>query len=279
MKYYFLILLSIFFSISSFSQELTLLTYNIRLDIDSDGENAWVNRKEFLVSQIQFYNPDIFGIQEGLPHQVNFIKKQLNNYEFIGEGREGGNNGEYSAIFYNYIKYNILKQGTFWLSETPNKVSKSWNAAFPRICTYGLFEDKNKGTQFWVFNTHFDHISEKARIESAKLILQKIEELNTNKLAVFLLGDLNAIPNSEPILLLNKEMYDCEEISNEKLIGPLGTFNAFQYNDIPTTRIDYIFISKNESIQVINYGVLNNSFNLKYPSDHFPVFVKLNIKP
>jgi endonuclease/exonuclease/phosphatase family metal-dependent hydrolase len=273
-----LCIFAVLFLSKGISQELTLMTYNIRLDVASDGENAWQNRKELLVSQLQFYNPDIVGIQEGMPHQVDFINKQLEQFSFIGEGRDGGNNGEYSAIFYNNEAFKIIKQGTFWLSETPNEVSKGWDAAFPRVCTYGLFENTKSGTKFWVFNTHLDHMGEIARLESVQLILEKIKEFNTEKLSVFFMGDLNAEPTSEPILLLKNEMNDCKEISATQLIGPEGTFNGFQYHQIATNRIDYIFVSKSKSIRVEKYGVLNNSKDLKFPSDHFPVYVKLKLK-
>ena len=146
------------------------MTYNIRLDVASDGENAWPNRKEKLVSQLQFYAPDIFGIQEGMPHQVAFIDEQLSNYHFIGFGRDGENKGEYSALYFNIEKYNVEKKGTFWLSESPGEVSKGWDAAFPRVCTYGLFENKSTGIRFFVFNTHlrnFQSLSSK-RCRTAK---------------------------------------------------------------------------------------------------------------
>ena len=275
MRNFILILFIGFFISKGTSQELSLMTYNIRLDVASDGENAWPNRKEFLVSQLQFYSPDIFGIQEGMPHQVDYINKQLTAFGFIGEGRDGGNNGEYSAIFYNKEKYAVLEHGTFWLSETPTKTGKGWDAAYPRVCTFGLFENKEEGINFWVFNTHLDHIGETARVNGVQLILSKIKELNEAELPVFLTGDLNAEPTSEPISIVKNEMEDCKEISETQLIGPEGTFNNFQYNEISTNRIDYIFVSKNKEIEVKEYGVLNNSKDLKFPSDHFPVFVKI----
>jgi endonuclease/exonuclease/phosphatase family metal-dependent hydrolase len=278
MKNYFLILITVFFIREGMSQNVSLITYNIRLDVASDGENAWPERKEFLVSQLQFYNPDIFGIQEGMPHQVNFIKEHLPWYSFIGEGRDGGEKGEYSAIFYNHKNYKLLKQGTFWLSTSPNIIGKGWDAAFPRICTYGLFQNKKEGVNFWVFNTHLDHLGEVSRVESAKLVLAKIKDLNSENLAVIFMGDLNAEPTSETINILKSELKDCKEISEIQLIGPEGTFNSFNYNKIPSKRIDYIFVANNKSVKVKKYGVLNNSNHLKFPSDHFPVFVKLKLK-
>lgn len=275
MRNVYLFFIVVIFSLTINSQELSLMTYNIRLDVASDGENSWSHRKEFLVSQLQFYKPDIFGIQEGMPHQVEFINNKLQSYQFIGEGRNGGNKGEFSAIFFNKQKYKVINKRTFWLSETPTEMSKGWDAAFPRVCTYGMFEDKITGKKFWVFNTHLDHIGEQARLESVKLILKKIQELNIANFPVFFMGDLNATPNSKPILIVENQMNASKKISKAILIGSNGTFNGFKYNEISTYRIDYIFTSK--SVEVLNYAVLNNSNNLTYPSDHFPVYIEVKL--
>lgn len=277
MKKHFLIILMTMNFVNSIGQEVSLMTYNIRLDIASDEENAWSFRKDFLVSQLELYMPDIFGIQEGKPNQVNFIDKNLGDYHFIGEGRDGGENGEFSAIFYNEQKYKLLAQKTFWLSETPLEVSKGWDAAFPRICTYGLFMNKVSGIRFFVFNTHLDHIGIIARSRSLQLILKKIDDINTENLPVVLMGDFNMEPKSEEIVKLSKEMDDCKYSSIKRPFGPEGTFNAFNFKRVTTKRIDYIFVSKSEGITVNKYGVLNNSYNLKYPSDHFPVYVEIEL--
>ncbi len=278
MRKYVLIILVTLFYVNSFSQELALMTYNIRLDVASDGENAWTNRKEALVSQLKFYEPAIFGIQEGLPNQVTFINNELINYNFIGEGRDGGEMGEYSALFFNNSIVEVIQSGTFWLSETPNNVSKGWDAAFPRVCTYGLFKEKATGIHFFVFNTHLDHIGKIAREKSLALILEKMETLNVDKLPIILMGDFNLEPNSEAISFLKNVMNDTYEMAIEPPYGPSGTFNAFNFESYTTTRIDYIFVSNSQEIEVQKYAVLNNSYHLKYPSDHFPVFVKLKFR-
>lgn len=277
MRTYFLALVVSLFFTSVYSQDLTLMTYNIRLDVKSDRENSWSNRKDFWISQIQFYEPEIFGIQEGLPHQVQFIKEQLPKYDYVGEGREGGNKGEYSAIFYNKDKFFIEKHGTFWLSETPQKKSIGWDANLPRICSYALVKNKISGNIFWVFNTHFDHIGKKARAKSARLILKKILKICSKNVPVVLMGDFNALPKSKAINILNSEMNDSKEVAILQPFGPKGTFNGFQYLKESTARIDYIFVDK-ELIKVKKYAVLNNSCNFKYPSDHFPVYVQLTFK-
>ncbi|MDP5230580.1 MAG: endonuclease/exonuclease/phosphatase, partial [Cellulophaga sp.] len=132
------------------SQQMKVMTYNLRLDIASDGENAWEYRKEFLGSQVLFLAPDIMGVQEARPNQVADLKNTLPDYKFIGKGRDGGQEGEHAGIFYNSKKLEVTEVNTFWLSETPETVSKGWDAAYPRVCTYGLFTLKESKQKIWV---------------------------------------------------------------------------------------------------------------------------------
>jgi endonuclease/exonuclease/phosphatase family metal-dependent hydrolase len=257
------------------SYKLDVMTYNIRLDVASDGENAWASRKDFLSSQVLFYSPDILGIQEARPNQMTDLKDALKDYKAIGIGRDGDNLGEYSAIFYNSKKISVELENTFWLSETPNKVSKGWDAAYPRICTYGLFTDKKTKKKFWVFNTHLDNVGEQARNNGINLVVQKINEVNTKKFPVILTGDFNETPENSLIINLKKKMLDTREVSITDPFGSYGTFNGFLFCEPVINQIDYIFISKSPKISVLKYGVLTDSKNLKYPSDHFPVLVEL----
>ena len=264
-------------SFNGFSQYIKAMSYNIRLDVASDGENRWDNRKGFLAKQVKFYEPDFMGIQEALPSQMAYLLLYLNNqYDAIGVGREDGKaEGEYSAIFYNSKKYKVLQQSTFWLSQTPDVPSMDWDAACKRICTYGLFENITTKQKIWVFNTHFDHIGTTARIESAKLILKKIKELNTQNYPFVLTGDFNLEPNSEPINEIKKVLNDSKDIA-ELTFGPIGTFNDFEFNKPVTRRIDYIFTVPT-GIEVLKYTVLSDSKDCRYPSDHLPVYVEINI--
>jgi endonuclease/exonuclease/phosphatase family metal-dependent hydrolase len=258
-----------------FAQELKLMTYNIRFDNPQDGENAWVNRKEFLCAQLAFYEPDVFGIQEALPNQVIDIKSALPKYNCIGMGRDGIEKGESSNIFFNKERFELLTENTFWLSETPEIISKGWDAALNRICTYALLKDKKTKKSFWVFNTHLDHQGEIARTKGIEVILTKIKTLNTKNYPVFLLGDFNSAPTEERIINLKKLMIDSQEICEQKSFGPSGTFNGFKHNEAVTKRIDYIFLSKENHFKVKKYAVLSDSKDLKYPSDHLPVYVEL----
>lgn len=279
MKPFFFSLMTVLVFCTTISgQKLKLITYNIRLDVASDGENSWSNRKEYLCSQLAFYEPDVFGIQEALPNQVTDISTMLPKYNYVGIGRNGIGKGESSNIFFKKDRFKVLKQNTFWLSETPEIISKGWDAALNRICTYVLLTDKKTKQTFWVFNTHLDHMGILARTNSIHLILSKIAELNIKKHPVFFMGDFNSEPTEQRIIDLKKEMLDSRDISEEKPFGPSGTFNAFKQNETVEKRIDYIFLSKESNIKVKKYAVLSDSKDLKYPSDHLPVYVEINFK-
>lgn len=256
-------------------QNLKLITYNIRFDNPNDGENAWINRKEFLCAQLAFYEPDIFGIQEALANQVTDISNALPKYAFVGIARDGNGKGESSNIFFNKERFELLTEKTFWLSETPEIISKGWDAALNRICTYVLLKEKKTKQSFWVFNTHLDHQGEIARTKGIEVILLKIKTLNTKNYPFVLLGDFNSEPTEERIINLRKLMIDSQEVSEEKPFGPSGTFNGFKHNEAVNKRIDYIFLSKEKNLKVNKYAVLSDSKDLKYPSDHLPVYVEI----
>ena len=270
------VLMLLFVSLSSYGQNLKIMTYNIRLDIASDGENAWPNRKVFFTSQIQFYSPDIFGVQEATPNQVVDIAAALPDYNKFGIGREAEGKGEACTIYYKKNRFKIEQSNTFWLSETPNIVSKGWDAACNRICTYALFKDLKTKKLFWVFNTHLDHIGNEARVKGVQLILSKIKEVNTKEYPVVFMGDFNSEPNTPQIIEIRKVMDDTKDVSKEKPFGPSGTFNDFNHKEPVTLLIDYIFISKNNSFKVLKHAVLSDSKDLKYPSDHLPVYIEIN---
>ena len=277
MKRYHIAFVFIFLSSIGFSQELSLMTYNIRYATVNDGENQWEKRKGFLVDQIAFYAPDVFGIQEGLEQQLTFIQDSIANYVYVGVGRDDGKkNGEFCAIFFNKEKLELISEQTFWLSPTPDKVSKGWDAALERICTYALFEDKINGHKFWVFNTHFDHIGETARENSAKLIVEKVNEINKDNFPVFVMGDFNLNENSKAISYLASVFNDSRSVSEAKPFGPHGTFTGFEFHNPVKDRIDYIFSSRN-NVVIKQYAVLTDSKESKYPSDHFPVLVKVSL--
>lgn len=275
MKRLIILLIGIGLNSYSYSQTFTAMTYNIRLNVAVDGENAWPLRKEYLTSQIRFYEPDILGVQEGTPSQVVEMSELLPNYNQVGIGRDGEGEGESSNIYYKKGRFIVKESATFWLSETPNEISKGWDADFNRVCTYALLKDKKTKKYVFVFNTHLDHVGEEARTNGIQLILSKIKTINSKNYPVIFMGDLNSEPTSDRITNLKKVMTDCRDISEEKPFGPSGTFNSFKHNEPVTRLIDYIFVYKNNKFKVEKYAILSDSKDLKYPSDHLPVFVKL----
>lgn len=269
---------SLLFSLSMLGQEVKVMSYNLRVDFGGDGANNWEFRRDFLSGQIGFYTPDFMGTQEGKVHQLDFIKAALPDYDYIGISRDDSKtDGEFSAIFYKPGKFKLLSDATFWLSETPNIKSKGWDAALERICTYGLFEEIATGKQFYVFNTHLDHIGELARSNSAKLIVDKIKAVNIKNLSVIFTGDFNSEPSSAAYQTIVAFMDDSKMVSKTKPFGPTGTFNGFQFHEPVTILIDYIFVSK-ETVAVLKHAVLSDSKDCRYPSDHLPVYAELKIK-
>lgn len=259
------------------AQNVKVMSYNIRLDVASDGDNRWDNRKEMLTAQVLRLSPDFMGVQEALPQQMDYLDEKLKGYKYIGVGRDNGKReGEFSAIYYNTSKFRVVDQSTFWLSDTPNKVSMGWDAACKRVCTYGLFENLKTKQKIWVFNTHFDHIGTAARANSAKLILDKIKSLNTNNFPFVLTGDFNLEPENEPIKLITAQLNDSRIVAVD-IAGPAATFNAFKTEEPAKVRIDYIFVPKN-GVTVQKYEVMKELKQNRYPSDHFPVYVELTVK-
>ncbi|MCR4031613.1 MULTISPECIES: endonuclease/exonuclease/phosphatase family protein [Flavobacterium] len=261
---------------SFYGQNLKIMTYNIRLDVASDGENAWPNRKDYFNGQIKFYSPDIFGVQEATPNQVLDIASAQTNYDRFGIGREENGLGEACTIYYKKDRFKVEQSNTFWLSETPEKVSRGWDAACNRVCTYGLFKDLKTKKTFWVFNLHLDHMGEEARVKGVQLALSKIAALNTKNYPAFLMGDFNSEPDTKQIMEIKKVMDDTKDVSKEKPFGPSGTFNDFKHNEPVTLLLDYIFVSKNSSLKIQKHAVLSDSKDLKYPSDHLPVLIEID---
>ncbi len=263
-----------FIQISLCAQEIGVMTYNIKYANENDGENSWSKRKDWITKQIRFYEPDVLGVQEALKSQLDHFTDNTAGYKVLGVGRDGQDKGEYSAILYKQEKFEVLKSDTFWLSETPDKISKGWDAALNRVCTYALFEDKASKKKFWIFNTHFDHMGEKARLESSRLIVQKIKMMTKEDHPVLLMGDFNLEPETKGVEVILDYLDDSKKEA-EFTFGPTGTFNGYNFSEPVTRRIDYIFI--NDKVEVEKYAVISDSKDLKYPSDHLPVLVKAKL--
>ncbi|MEO5945470.1 MAG: endonuclease/exonuclease/phosphatase family protein [Chitinophagaceae bacterium] len=272
-----LILVFAFPLLMTAQQEIKVMSYNIRLDVASDGENRWNVRKDKVAGLMNYYEADFIGGQEVTHKQLVYLVENLNGYSYIGVGRDDGKEaGEYSCIFYKKDKFDVVQQSTFWLSPTPDSISKGWDAAIVRVCTYGLFKNKKTKQLFWVFNTHFDHIGKTARLESSKLIVQKIKELNNKNYPVVLSGDFNSKPNEQPAEYMVANMQNSRSIAKQ-VFGPEDTWNGFKFNQKLDGCIDYIFVAEDKRVIVTKFATLTDSYDMKYPSDHLPILATIMI--
>lgn len=260
---------------------LNVMTFNVRYDNPDDEQNNWKFRKERVVNAILFYGADIIGTQEVLHNQLKYLQEKLNNYNVVGVGRiDGKTKGEYSAIFYDKSKFAKLKSGYFWLSEKPEEVGKKgWDAACERIATWIILKEINSKKEFFVLNTHFDHIGEIARRESVKLILNKSNTL-AKDMPIIVMGDFNAKPNSSVVKQITNKN-NKKSLLNSRELSPIVYGPDFSFHDfgrIPFAErplIDYIFVKNN--IKVLKYGILAETDKDEFLSDHNPVFVKLQL--
>lgn len=275
-----LIIIGLMVTIKAQSQELNVMTFNIRYNTKNDSLNAWPYRKDNAASQVQFHNVHILGVQEALHDQVMDLSRALTKYKYAGVGRDDGKTkGEYSAIFYDTTRLKLIESSTFWLSLTPDVPgSKGWDANITRVVTWAKFRDVSAKKIFFVFNTHFDHIGQEARRESAKLIKQKVKDI-AGVNPVIITGDFNAHPSDEPIKILvdqndQNRFIDTKGISVTPHYGPEGTFNGFGSKERDSEPIDFIFIKG--KWKVLQHATLSQSWGGRFSSDHFPVFAKLS---
>ena len=267
-------------SCSLSAQRLYVGTYNIRYNNPNDEKegNAWAQRCPQLCDFINFEQPEIFGTQEVLVDQLHDLMKGLDGYGYIGVGRDDGKEkGEYAAIFYKKDQLSLLDSGNFWLSPTPERASLGWDAACIRICTWGKFQDRISGKQFYFFNTHMDHVGTVARRESARLILKRINQLSKG-LPTILTGDFNVDQTDEIYQIFSNSgvLRDCYTNALQRMT-PTGTWNDFMQDSRSKSRIDHIFVSSD--FKVPHYAIFTNSYWLgksrRNISDHYPVMVKL----
>lgn len=255
-----------------------VMTFNIRYNEPKDGVNAWPNRKTKVAGVIRFHKADLVGVQEAQIGQLKDLEILLPNFAWCGVGRtDGKEDGEFSAILYRKERFRLIECKTFWLSETPAKAgSMGWDAAFPRIVTWAKFQDRRTRKTFFHFNTHFDHRGEKARVESAKLIISQIENI-AGKVPFVLMGDLNVKEDTEAYRTLSQHpsLKDARYASKNGHFGGTSTFNSFK-ELIPEMKIDYIFVKN--GISVIEHGVLSDRWNGLWASDHLPVLAEIEIR-
>jgi endonuclease/exonuclease/phosphatase family metal-dependent hydrolase len=260
------------------------MSFNIRYNNPNDGPNAWPHRRDIAAGMIRFHRADSAGLQEAQRNQVDDLAERLPEYAWFGVGRDDGKDGgEFMAIFYPRDRLELLDDDTFWLSETPEKTgSVSWESSCPRTVTWGRFRDRETGKTFFHFNTHFDNHSAEARLESAKLLARMIEEIAGDSPAV-LTGDFNCGESSPPYEILttgdgnsDQALADAMKVSVHGHHGPTGTFSGFERPGTPGHRIDFIFVKN--GVKVLQHGILSDTFDRRFPSDHLPVLVEILVE-
>jgi endonuclease/exonuclease/phosphatase family metal-dependent hydrolase len=264
---------------------LRVLTYNIRYDNPADGADAWSRRRDAMGKFIADEKIDIAGLQEVLIHQARDLEERLPDYAWYGLGRDDGKTqGELSPVFYRQDRFERLGAGTFWLSTTPDKVgSKGWDAALPRVCSWLKLRDKTSGSEFFIFNTHFDHRGELARQLSATLLRVKLPEI-AGESPLVLTGDFNATSSETAYKVLTtgkttagtvvgEPLEDARNASAAKAEGPDSTWNGFR-EIVPGRKIDFIFFRQ---AAVHSHRVLDPRVTDRFLSDHLPVVTEITI--
>lgn len=248
---------------------LKVMSYNIRLGSANDGTNSWAMRYIATGEMLEDQKPDVFGVQEALEYQVRFIEEMC-GYESVGVGRDNGKKeGEYMSIFWNKKKVSMLKWGTFWLSETPDKPSMGWDAACKRTATWALMKDKRTGKKFYFVNTHLDHKGKEAQKNGLKLIVERIAEINPDGYPMILTGDFNMEPDNSNLKDLDSKMQSVRKIAEKT--DAHDTFNGWGRGK---GIIDYIYVSGFSSYP--EYQTVTKRYaDRKFVSDHYPVCARL----
>ena len=276
-RFAFLIIATLLLAASVNAQKMIIGSYNLRYDNknDSINGNGWQQRAPVIAALIRFHDFDIFGTQEGLLHQLNDINTALPQYDRYGRGRDDGiDKGEHSAIFYKKDKFKLLNKGDFWLSQTPDTPSLGWDAkCCNRICSWVYLQNKKTGKKFYFFNVHYDHQGLIARKESSKLILQRIKKIARKEPVIFT-GDFNGSVSTEWYKSIAnsgilKDTYD--EVKYPYANN--ASFNGFGTTKESKDIIDHVFVTNN--FKVLKWGLLTDTYNGKFPSDHFPVLVEI----
>lgn len=247
-----------------------VMSFNIRTSEAKDGTNSWDFRAPAVLEMIKDQAPDILGLQEATEMQVKMLDYFLDDYKSVGVGREDGKkDGEHMSIYYNKGVVSLSKWGTIWLSETPDKPSKGWDAAYKRTATWALFKDKDTGSRFYCVNTHLDNEGSQAREEGLKLILSEVAGMNAENLPVILMGDFNMTPENPALDVLKGKMFNARYTAVKT--DDLDSANTWGKS---FSKIDYIWYKNFSSC--VEYETLTKSYeNRTYISDHFPIKAKL----
>lgn len=234
-----------------------------------DGKNKWTKRKPLVRDIIKKYDPDTFGLQESHYRWMKYICSELGDtYDYVGVGRDNGKRlGEFSPVFYKKDKFEVVDTGNFWLSETPEKPGKGWDAACIRICSYAVLKDKKTGKQFAHFNTHLDHIGPVAQSEGAKMIADRADMFKG--MPTIVTGDFNVTPESGAYKTITAAGFEDARHLTENT-DDVPTFHWFGRS---SEMIDFIFVKN--GISVNKFATVTDKIDSKYPSDHYPVVAEI----
>ena len=252
--------------------DLKVMSYNIRMGVAKDGTNSWEYRYPATAMMLKDQMPDVFGVQEAFNFQIKFIEENFTDYDSFGVGRDNGKSeGEFMSIFWNKKTVKMIKGGTFWLSETPEKPSMGWDAACKRTATWALMKDKNTGKLFYFVNTHLDHRGAEARRKGLELIVSRIDEINPKGYPMILTGDFNIKPDNEALVGLEQRMQSARKIAPK-------TDNNATFNNWGKAKsdmvIDYIYVSGFSACPEY-HTIMEKYGTWKYVSDHYPIYAKL----
>ena len=252
---------------------LKVMSYNIRFDSPGDGENIWDNRKPATIAMLDEVKPDVFGVQEAMAHQIDYIAKNAPLYDKVGVGREDGvAAGEHMSIFWNKETVEMQEWGTYWLSETPEVPSFGWDAACKRTATWALMKDKRNGKKFFFVNTHLDHVGVEARRNGLALVVERIAVMNPKSYPMVLTGDFNMIYSHPSLADLNGMMTCTREVA--PISDRHNTYNGWgkvpEYAEEEDCIIDFIYESGFKAVN--EYQTVTKRYADKpYISDHYPI--------
>ncbi|NNM06781.1 MAG: endonuclease/exonuclease/phosphatase family protein [Gemmatimonadetes bacterium] len=257
--------------------DLHLMTFNIRYGTADDGVNSWANRQALVAGIIERHSPGVLAVQEALAFQLQDLADALGGYRKLGQHRDGGLEGEFSGLYVHESRVRVVEWGEFWLSPTPDiQGSVGWDAALTRMAVWADLEVLGSGKMVRVYGTHFDHRGEKARLESARLIIRHAEaRYAQNRSATIVMGDLNADESSEPFGVFLEAGYK----SAYSELNPgleTGTFNGF-HDSGGGSRIDHILLGRGAT--PLRSQILQDQIRGVWPSDHYPVAAVVSLDP
>jgi endonuclease/exonuclease/phosphatase family metal-dependent hydrolase len=265
---------------------IDVMTFNIRYGTAPDSANAWPHRRALLFNVVRGSEPEVLGVQEALRFQLDELRQAISRYAEVGVGREdGAEAGEYSAILYDTRRLELLDQGTFWFSSTPEVPgSKSWGNNITRICTWAHFRDRQRADEFYVYNVHWDHESQPSRDSSAVLLLRRITERADPSDPVIVMGDFNAGETNSAFRTLLTGGPRVEGaprlLDTFRAVQPsarnVGTFHGFS-GGTDGEKIDAVLVSADWEIE--DADILRDAKDGRYPSDHFAVIARVFLRP